>query len=102
MPERVAVILRVTLGYNATPASVRITDVDSERDVPLRPLSLLLSLEREDRQSPCRGHLRFLPGGVQHAIQGDAGLFDALAGYVGESASPTEQGIPKDKDAHQD
>ena len=82
MLQRIALMVRIGAGDDARRGSLRVGNADTLRDVPMRELSFVLTLECEPDATFARGHVRLLPAGAQYPIHSSAGLYDALSSYI--------------------
>ena len=89
MLQRIALMVRIGAGDDARRGSLRVGNADTLRDVPMRELSFVLTLECEPDATFARGHVRLLPAGAQYSIHSSAGLYDALNSYIAESDTPS-------------
>ena len=77
MIERIAVILTVT-----NEDGVQLLDMESNRPIPVQPVSLLLTLEKETGATFARGHIQDLSRPTTYPFQSSAGLFDRLQEFL--------------------
>ena len=88
MLQRIALMVRIGAGADVRSGILRVGNADTLRDVPLRELSFVLTLEREPDATFARGHIRLLPAGARYPIHTSAGLYDTLNGYIAQSDTP--------------
>ena len=77
MIERIAVILTV-----ADETGLRLLEVESNRPLAVKPISLLLTLERETGDTFARGRIQDLSRQDTYPFQSSAALFDRLQQYL--------------------
>jgi len=61
---------------------LRISNVATDNELTMRPLSLMLTLECDTGDRVARGHVQLPTQRTWHVIQTDVTLFDALADYI--------------------
>jgi hypothetical protein len=90
MFRRIALMLRVLPldeEEGAARGVLRVSDVTSEQELPVRAVSFILTLEHEAGAPVARGHLQSTLDHTRYAVQGQVGLFEALAHYIDTSGS---------------
>ena len=81
-PRRLALLMEVVPRQDATTAVLRISNVTTDNELTMQPLSLLLTLECDTGDRVARGHVQLPTERTSHVIQTDVTLFEALKSYI--------------------
>jgi hypothetical protein len=88
--DRSRVLRRIALLVSITPQSeggeLRLSDLDTERELPVDSGSFVLMLENEPRDTFARGQLKMLRAGTTYPVQSNAALFEMLKELIDRAA----------------
>ena len=88
--DRSRVLRRIALLVSITPQSeggeLRLSDLDTERELPVDSGSFVLLLENEPRDTFARGQLKMLRDGTTYPVQSNAALFEMLKELIDRAA----------------
>jgi len=84
------VLRRIALLVSITPqgegGEFRLSDVDTQRELPVESGSFVLMLENEPRDTFARGQLKVLRDGTTYPVQSNAALFEMLKDLIDRAA----------------
>jgi len=84
--RRIAVLVRVSPQTGGSGGELHVSDVDTQREVPLEQSSFVLTLENEPRATFVRGQLKVLRDGTTFPIQSNVAFFELLKMLVDRAA----------------
>jgi hypothetical protein len=84
--RRIALLVSITPQDVKSVGAIRVSDVDSQRDLPLEPSTFVLMLENEARETFVRGQLKLLRDGTTYPLQSNLALFEMLQDLIDRSA----------------
>jgi hypothetical protein len=84
--RRIALLISIAPGDLTAGGELRVSDVDTQRALPLEPTAFVLTLENEPRDTFVRGQLKMLRDGTVYPIQTNVALFEMLTGLIDRHA----------------
>jgi len=80
--RRIALLVNITPQVINTGSELRVSDVDTQRQLPLESSSFVLILENEARDTFVRGQLKMLRDGTSYPVQSNVALFEKLKDLI--------------------
>jgi hypothetical protein len=84
------VLRRIALLVSITPhqagGELRLSDLDTQRELSVESGSFVLMLENEPRDTFARGQLKMLRDGTTYPVQSNAALFEMLKELIDRAA----------------
>jgi hypothetical protein len=87
--RRIAVLVSITPQALSQGGELRVSDVETQVDLPLEHSSFVLMLENEPRDTFARGQLKLLRDGTTFPVQSNVALFELLKGLIDRAAGTT-------------
>ncbi len=84
--RRIALLVRITPQASSSEGELRVSDVDTQCELPLEQSSFVLMLENEPRDTFARGQLKMLRDGTTFPVQSNVALFEMLKGLIDRAA----------------
>jgi len=88
--DRSRVLRRIALMVSITPHSqggeLRLSDLDTQRELNVESGSFVLMLENEPRDTFARGQLKVLRDGTTYPVQSNVALFEMLKELIDRAA----------------
>ena len=84
MLRRIALLVSIT--PQGEGGELRLSDVDTQRELPVESGSFVLMLENEPRDTFARGQLKVLRDGTTYPVQSNAALFEMLKDLIDRAA----------------
>jgi hypothetical protein len=81
--RRIALLVSITSHGGG---ELRLSDVETQRELPVQPGSFVLMLENEASDTFARGQLKMLRDGTTYPVQSNVALFELLQGLIERSA----------------
>jgi hypothetical protein len=80
--RRIALLVNIAPQVVSTGSELRVSDVDTQRQLPLESSSFVLILENEARDTFVRGQLKMLRDGTTYPVQSNVALFEKLKDLI--------------------
>src|SRR5262245_357378 len=84
--RRIALLVSITPQLVNSASELRVSDVDTQRQLSLESSTFVLVLENEERDTFVRGQLKMLRDGATYPVQSNVALFEKLKGLIDRSA----------------
>ncbi|HEY3057572.1 MAG TPA: hypothetical protein VGL99_01220 [Chloroflexota bacterium] len=84
--RRIALLVRITPQVVSSGGQLRVSDVETQCELPLEQSSFVLMLENEPHDTFVRGQLKLLRDGTTFPVQSNVALFEMLKGLIDRAA----------------
>jgi hypothetical protein len=88
--RRIALLVSITPQAVKSGGALRVSDVDTQRELPLEPSTFVLMLENEARDTFVRGQLKMLRDGTTYPVQSNVALFEMLKELIDRTVGVDE------------
>jgi hypothetical protein len=84
MQHRVSLLMRVAAQPGAEGGTLGLTHPETQRDLTIPQLSVLLTLTHDPGTTFCRGQVTLMPDNTIYPIQSNVAFFQALAAFLAQ------------------
>jgi hypothetical protein len=84
--RRIALLVNISPRDLSNGSELRVSDVDTQRALPLEPSAFVLTLENDSPDSFARGQLKLLRDGATYPVQSNVAFFEMLKGLIDRTA----------------